>query len=103
MVVLGSREQLCIHEQVSLLHGKAQSNACHLLRKRRDKREEREKHERPHCSHYSRVSGNSLNFLIVFVHVMSRETQARQVQSTFKLNTRVMLIMKHKRENLLLD
>ncbi|XP_047306284.1 regulator of telomere elongation helicase 1 homolog [Impatiens glandulifera] len=47
MVVLGSREQLCIHEQVSLLRGKAQTNACHLLCRRRLKR---------FCSHFSRVT-----------------------------------------------
>ncbi|PON35161.1 DNA helicase (DNA repair), Rad3 type [Trema orientale] len=60
MVVLGSREQLCIHEQVSLLHGKAQTNACQLLRRNRDKHEEhekRERHEKPRCTHYSRVAG----------------------------------------------
>ncbi|XP_062089395.1 regulator of telomere elongation helicase 1 homolog isoform X2 [Humulus lupulus] len=61
MVVLGSREQLCIHEQVSSLHGKAQSNACQMLRRNRDKREEhekREKQERPRCTHYFHVAGH---------------------------------------------
>ncbi|KAL3632993.1 Regulator of telomere elongation helicase 1 [Castilleja foliolosa] len=47
MVVLGSREQLCIHEQVSLLRGKAQTNACHALCKKRTKR---------YCAHFSRVT-----------------------------------------------
>ncbi|KAG8379928.1 hypothetical protein BUALT_Bualt07G0140700 [Buddleja alternifolia] len=47
MVVLGSREQLCIHDQVSLLRGKAQTNACHALCKKRTKR---------YCSHFSRVT-----------------------------------------------
>lgn len=59
MVVLGSREQLCIHEKVSLLHGKAQTNACHLLRRNRDKlkeHEKREKHEKPRCTHYFHVA-----------------------------------------------
>ncbi|KAL8465834.1 hypothetical protein ACS0TY_035084 [Phlomoides rotata] len=47
MVVLGSREQLCIHEQVNLLRGKAQTNACHALCKKRTKR---------YCAHFSRVT-----------------------------------------------
>ncbi|XP_004302912.1 PREDICTED: regulator of telomere elongation helicase 1 homolog [Fragaria vesca subsp. vesca] len=47
MVVLGSREQLCIHEDVSLLRGKAQTNACHFLCRKRTKR---------HCKHYSRTN-----------------------------------------------
>ncbi|GFP88878.1 regulator of telomere elongation helicase 1 [Phtheirospermum japonicum] len=47
MVVLGSREQLCIHEQVSLLRGKAQTNACHALCKKRTKQ---------YCAHFSRVT-----------------------------------------------
>ena len=53
MVVLGSREQLCIHEKVRSLHGKAQTNACHALCKKRKKH---------YCAHFSRVSGNNLNF-----------------------------------------
>ncbi|GMH22211.1 hypothetical protein Nepgr_024054 [Nepenthes gracilis] len=44
MVVLGSREQLCIHDQVRLLHGKAQTNACHYLRSKRTAR---------NCNHYT--------------------------------------------------
>ncbi|KAJ8773449.1 hypothetical protein K2173_004279 [Erythroxylum novogranatense] len=52
MVVLGSREQLCIHEDVSLLHGKVQTNACHYLRRRRENQEKQEKHR---CNHYSCV------------------------------------------------
>ncbi|KAK9066251.1 hypothetical protein SSX86_013572 [Deinandra increscens subsp. villosa] len=47
MVVLGSREQLCIHPDVSLLHGRTQTNACHSLCQKRTKR---------YCTHYSRVS-----------------------------------------------
>ncbi|KAL2463124.1 RAD3-like DNA-binding helicase protein [Forsythia ovata] len=47
MVVLGSREQLCIHEEVSLLRGKAQTNACHSLCRKRTKR---------YCNHFSRVT-----------------------------------------------
>ncbi|KAK1434107.1 hypothetical protein QVD17_11025 [Tagetes erecta] len=47
MVVLGSREQLCIHPDVSLLHGKTQTNACHFLCHKRTKR---------HCTHFPRVS-----------------------------------------------
>nr|GMC77545.1 regulator of telomere elongation helicase 1 homolog isoform X2 [Ipomoea batatas] len=47
MVVLGSREQLCIHEEVSLLRGRTQTNACHLLCKKRTKR---------YCAHFSRVA-----------------------------------------------
>ncbi|KAE8709047.1 pentatricopeptide repeat-containing protein [Hibiscus syriacus] len=47
MVVLGSREQLCIHEEVSLLRGKAQTNACRsLCRKDRKRR----------CTHFPRVA-----------------------------------------------
>uniref|UniRef100_A0A9I9DVI0 Regulator of telomere elongation helicase 1 homolog n=1 Tax=Cucumis melo TaxID=3656 RepID=A0A9I9DVI0_CUCME len=48
MVVLGSREQLCIHEEVSLLRGKTQNNACRSLCRKSGKR---------HCKHYNRVSG----------------------------------------------
>ncbi|KAJ8553380.1 hypothetical protein K7X08_024058 [Anisodus acutangulus] len=47
MVVLGSREQLCIHEEVSLLRGKTQTNACHALCKKSKKR---------YCAHFSRVA-----------------------------------------------
>uniref|UniRef100_A0A7N0VD81 Regulator of telomere elongation helicase 1 homolog n=1 Tax=Kalanchoe fedtschenkoi TaxID=63787 RepID=A0A7N0VD81_KALFE len=47
MVVLGSREQLCIHEEVSQLRGKAQTNACHFVRKKRKKNR---------CAHYPRVT-----------------------------------------------
>ncbi|KAA8541819.1 hypothetical protein F0562_022971 [Nyssa sinensis] len=47
MVVLGSREQLCIHEEVSLLHGRTQTNACHSLCRKRTKR---------YCAHYPRVA-----------------------------------------------
>ncbi|KAG5537665.1 hypothetical protein RHGRI_024945 [Rhododendron griersonianum] len=47
MVVLGSREQLCIHEEVSLLRGRTQTNACHSLCKKRTKR---------YCSHFPRVA-----------------------------------------------
>ncbi|XP_075664293.1 regulator of telomere elongation helicase 1 homolog [Castanea sativa] len=47
MVVLGSREQLCIHDKVSLLRGKTQTNAGHLLGRKRGKRT---------CAHYSHVA-----------------------------------------------
>lgn len=47
MVILGSREQLCIHNEVSLLRGRAQTNACRSLCRRREKK---------HCGHYSRVA-----------------------------------------------
>ncbi|XP_020535309.1 regulator of telomere elongation helicase 1 homolog isoform X1 [Jatropha curcas] len=46
MVVLGSREQLCIHEEVSLLRGKAQNNACHYVCRKRENRK---------CTHFARV------------------------------------------------
>lgn len=48
MVVLGSREQLCIHDQVSLLRGKAQTNACRALCKKLTKR---------FCPHFSGAAG----------------------------------------------
>ncbi|KAL2332388.1 hypothetical protein Fmac_019969 [Flemingia macrophylla] len=48
MVVLGSREQLCIHDEVKLLQGKTQSNACRVLCRRRGKRQ---------CSHFQQVTG----------------------------------------------
>ncbi|XVE52106.1 hypothetical protein DITRI_Ditri02bG0095600 [Diplodiscus trichospermus] len=47
MVVLGSREQLCIHDEVSLLRGKAQTNACRFLCRKRQKR---------YCTHFPRVA-----------------------------------------------
>ncbi|KAJ1404107.1 P-loop containing nucleoside triphosphate hydrolase [Sesbania bispinosa] len=47
MVVLGSREQLCIHDEVKLLRGKTQTNACRLLCRRRGKRQ---------CDHFPRVT-----------------------------------------------
>ncbi|KAK4765396.1 hypothetical protein SAY86_026486 [Trapa natans] len=47
MVVLGSREQLCIHEEVSSLRGRAQNNACHYLCRKGAKRR---------CKHYISVS-----------------------------------------------
>ncbi|KAJ9179137.1 hypothetical protein P3X46_010956 [Hevea brasiliensis] len=46
MVILGSREQLCIHDEVSLLRGKAQTNACHFVCRKREKSQ---------CTHYARV------------------------------------------------
>jgi len=50
MGVLGSREQLCIHDEVKLLRGKTQTNACRsLCRRKRGKR---------HCSHFHQVAGN---------------------------------------------
>ncbi|KAJ4843835.1 hypothetical protein Tsubulata_047102 [Turnera subulata] len=50
MMILGSREQLCIHKDVSLLRGKAQNHACVSLRKKREQ-------SRHRCSHFSRVTG----------------------------------------------
>ncbi|KAG6733763.1 hypothetical protein I3842_01G240500 [Carya illinoinensis] len=44
MVVLGSREQLCIHDEVSSLRGKTQTNSCHSLCRKRK------------CGHHSRVA-----------------------------------------------
>ncbi|KAK3161163.1 hypothetical protein QOZ80_1BG0073100 [Eleusine coracana subsp. coracana] len=35
MAVLGSREQMCIHDEVRTLRGRAQNNACHYLCKKR--------------------------------------------------------------------
>uniref|UniRef100_A0A0D3D237 Regulator of telomere elongation helicase 1 homolog n=1 Tax=Brassica oleracea var. oleracea TaxID=109376 RepID=A0A0D3D237_BRAOL len=43
MVVLGSREQLCVNEEVSSLRGKALTNACHYLC---------QKHQ---CNHFNRL------------------------------------------------
>ncbi|GAV72683.1 DEAD_2 domain-containing protein/Helicase_C_2 domain-containing protein [Cephalotus follicularis] len=48
MVILGSREQLCIHDNVSLLRGRAQTNACQSHCRKRDK-----KHQ---CVHFPLVS-----------------------------------------------
>ncbi|CAL1377958.1 unnamed protein product [Linum trigynum] len=47
MVILGSREQLCIHEEVRTLRGKAQSNACRFLCRKSAKRQ---------CAHFSQTS-----------------------------------------------
>ncbi|XP_028756069.1 regulator of telomere elongation helicase 1 homolog isoform X2 [Neltuma alba] len=55
MVVLGSREQLCIHDQVSLLRGRTQTNACHLLCRRRGKNGKRR------CNHNDLVIEYSKN------------------------------------------
>ncbi|OAY36775.1 regulator of telomere elongation helicase 1 homolog isoform X10 [Manihot esculenta] len=46
MVILGSREQLCIHDEISLIRGKAQTNACHFVCRKRGKSQ---------CTHYARV------------------------------------------------
>ncbi|KAL0808272.1 hypothetical protein Bca101_100764 [Brassica carinata] len=43
MVVLGSREQLCVNEEVNSLRGKALTNACHYLC---------QKHQ---CNHFNRL------------------------------------------------
>lgn len=64
MVVLGSREQLCIHDEVSLLNGRTQTNACHFLCRRRKS----EKSEKRHCSHFSRVAGASLHLFACICH-----------------------------------
>ncbi|CAN1836442.1 Regulator of telomere elongation helicase 1 homolog [Linum perenne] len=42
-VIQESREQLCIHEEVSKLHGKAQTNACRHISRNRGKRQ---------CAHF---------------------------------------------------
>ncbi|MCL7034751.1 hypothetical protein MKW94_004203, partial [Papaver nudicaule] len=42
MTVLGSREQLCIHDDVRLLQGKAQTNACHSICKQRQCKHQRQ-------------------------------------------------------------
>lgn len=63
-VVLGSRQQLCIHDEVSLLDGRAQTNACHFLCRKRGKTEKDEKHC---CRHYSRVAGIYLQPFLVYV------------------------------------
>ncbi|XP_058074806.1 regulator of telomere elongation helicase 1 homolog isoform X2 [Magnolia sinica] len=44
MDILGSREQMCIHNEVRILRGRAQNNACHSLCKKRA------------CFHHTRVS-----------------------------------------------
>ncbi|CAN6455799.1 unnamed protein product [Victoria cruziana] len=44
MVILGSREQMCIHDKVKNLHGRLQNNICHSLCKKR------------RCYHYNCVS-----------------------------------------------
>ncbi|KAF8117924.1 hypothetical protein N665_0008s0262 [Sinapis alba] len=46
MLVLGSREQLCVNEEVNSLRGKALTNACQYLCKKRGKRQ---------CNHFNRV------------------------------------------------
>lgn len=52
MAVLGSREQMCIHDEVRLLRGRAQNNACHYLCKKRL------------CRNYSRVSGTNVYLML---------------------------------------
>ncbi|RZC50378.1 hypothetical protein C5167_018802 [Papaver somniferum] len=42
MTVLGSREQLCIHDDVQMLQGKAQTNACHFICKKRECKHQRQ-------------------------------------------------------------
>ncbi|KAL5698490.1 DNA helicase [Ranunculus cassubicifolius] len=44
MVVIGSREQLCINDDVQVLHGRAQTNFCQFLRKKRK------------CKHFSKLT-----------------------------------------------
>jgi regulator of telomere elongation helicase 1 len=45
MVVLGSREQMCIHSDVQSMRGRVQNHACRSLTKGRN------------CHHYNRVAG----------------------------------------------
>ncbi|MED6133921.1 hypothetical protein PIB30_032722 [Stylosanthes scabra] len=47
MIVLGSREQLCIHDKVKLLHGKTQTNACRSFCQRNRKQR---------CNHFPKVN-----------------------------------------------
>ena len=54
MAVLGSREQMCVHNEVSKLRGRAQNNACHFLCKKR------------WCQHNNNVSGNCNRELFSF-------------------------------------
>lgn len=49
MTVLGSREQLCIHDEVKSLRGKTQTNACRLVCRRRIKLPKRR------CNHFHKV------------------------------------------------
>ncbi|XP_055961935.1 regulator of telomere elongation helicase 1 homolog isoform X2 [Mercurialis annua] len=49
MVILGSREQLCIHDEISLLRGRAQTHACQYVCRRKEKRGQ--------CIHFSKVPG----------------------------------------------
>ncbi|KAI4331239.1 hypothetical protein MLD38_029443 [Melastoma candidum] len=47
MMVLGSREQLCIHDKVSLIRGRAQNNACQFVCRKKAKHR---------CQHFTRVT-----------------------------------------------
>ena len=49
MVVLGSREQMCINRDVQNLRGRAQNHACRSLTKGRN------------CKHYNGVAGIQLS------------------------------------------
>ncbi|XP_015867293.3 regulator of telomere elongation helicase 1 homolog isoform X1 [Ziziphus jujuba] len=60
-VVLGSREQMCIHDEVSLLSGRAQTNACRFICRKREKTKKDENNENHRCRHFSRVSGYLMN------------------------------------------
>lgn len=72
MVILGSREQLCIHREVSLLRGSAQNNACRFLCKKGTNRR---------CNHHSRVAGNltvctehlSFLFFLLLIFTINRQ------------------------------
>ncbi|CAJ2661269.1 unnamed protein product [Trifolium pratense] len=48
MTVLGSREQLCIHDKVKLLRGITQSTACRSACRRKDM-------SKPRCGHFNKV------------------------------------------------
>lgn len=50
MAILGSREQMCIHDDVRLLRGKAQNHACQYMCKKRK------------CRHHPPVSGTSSKY-----------------------------------------
>ncbi|KAK9100891.1 hypothetical protein Scep_024321 [Stephania cephalantha] len=58
MGVLGSREQLCIHDEVRLFSGKAQNNACQYLCRIRE------------CSYHSRFLYGALLFFDFFLKIL---------------------------------
>jgi hypothetical protein len=69
MAVLGSREQMCIHEEVSKLRGKAQNNGCQFLCKKR------------RCRHNNIVTGKCDCILLLYM--------ALKLALRTKINSRV--------------